>query len=108
MNQVRERILLDVAKSLREFPYAEHKDLISFCVCSECFEDWEEIENGNGADFNDVIAIVDKDWLFKYMSEDMNIENPRKYLQQEYTSDDSIDWFDMANIQGKLMMVAFN
>ena len=104
MNSVRERILLDILKSVREFPNADHKDLISFCVCSECFEDWEEIENGSGADFNEVIAIVDKEWLFDYM----DMENPRKYLQEEYTSDDSINWFDEANRQGKLMMIAFN
>lgn len=101
MNAVRERILIDITP-YKDF--AEHKDLIAFCVCSECFMDGEDENNGVEADFNEVIAIVEKDWLFDYM----DVENPLEYLQNEYTSDDSIDWFDEALRQNKVVMVGFN
>ena len=89
MNAVRERILIGIKPYLE---FSEHKDLISFCVCSECFEDWEEIEEGYGADFDELVVVVDKEWLFDYMKKD-RIENPLDYLKNEYTSDDSYEWF---------------
>jgi hypothetical protein len=49
MNAIRERILIDMTP-YKEF--SEHKDLISFCVCSECFIDYEDAECGE-------ITIVD-------------------------------------------------
>ena len=101
MNAIRERILIDMT------PYkgfSEHKDLISFCVCSECFIDYEDEENGIEPDFDEVVVIVEKDWLFHYM----HMENPLEYLKNEYTSDDSIDWFDEALRQNKVVMISFN
>ena len=101
MNPVRQRILSSVP------PYklfGEHKDLISFCVCSEYFSFGEDEENGIEADFDEVIVIVEKDWLFEFMQ----MENPLEYLQNTYTSEDSIGWFDEALIKGKVVMVAFN
>ena len=101
MNAVRKRVLL----SLTEYDsFPEHKDLIAFCVCSESFEDFEDEENGIYPDFDEVVAVVEKDWLFSYM----DMENPLEYLQSEYTSDDSIDWFDEAIRQNKLVMISFN
>lgn len=101
MNVVRERILFGI-KQYKEF--AEHKDLIAFCVCSECFMDYEDENNGIEADFNEVIVVVEKEWLFNYM----DMKNPLEYLQNEYTSDDSIDWFDEAVRRNKVVMVGFN
>ena len=101
MNAVRERILIDMTPYKE---YSEHKDLISFSICSEYFMDCEDESNGIEADFDEVIAIVEKDWLFDYM----NMENPLEYLQNEYTSDDSIDWFDEALKHNKVVMVGFN
>lgn len=101
MNAIRERILVDITPYKN---FAEHKDLISFCVSSESFMDWEDEDNGIEADFSEVIVIVEKDWLFDYM----DMENPLDYLQNEYTSDDSIDWFDEALRQNKVVMVGFN
>lgn len=100
MNAVRERVL----SSITDYEgYAEYKDLISFLVCSESFMDWEDEVNGIEADFSEVIVVVEKDWLFDYMG----IENPREYLQNEYTSDDSINWFDAAAYDNKVLMVSF-
>lgn len=101
MNTVRQRIILSIPEYL---DFWKHKDLISFCVCSEYFMDCEDDENGIEADFNEVIAIVEKDWLFEYM----DMEDPLEYLQNEYTSDDSIEWFDEAIRQNKIVLVGFN
>lgn len=101
MNAVKERILLSIPPYL---DFAEHKDLISFCICAEYFEDWEDELNGIEPDFSEVVAVVEKDWLFDYM----DMENPLYYLQNEYTSDDSIDWFDEAIRKNKIVMVSFN
>lgn len=101
MNAVRERILLGMTPYKE---YSKHKDLISFCICSEYFEDWEDEVNGIEPDFSEVVVIVEKDWLFNYM----DMKNPLEYLQNEYTSDDSIDWFDEALRHNKVVMVAFN
>lgn len=101
MNAVRERILINMTPYK---DYAEHKDLISFCVCSEYFMDWEDEDNGIEADFDEVIVIVEKNWLFNYMG----MENPLEYLRNEYTSEDSIDWFDETIRQNKVVMVGFN
>ena len=97
MNKVRERILHGITPYK---DYEKHKDLISFCICSEYFVDIDEEE----ADFDEVVAIVEKDWLFDYI----DMENPLEYLQNEYTSDDSINWFDEAIKCNKIVMVGFN
>lgn len=107
MNEIRQRILLDVNKSIANYPINEHRDLIAFCVCDGYFGDVEDDENGIEADFNEVIAIVDKDWLFNTMKKS-GIENPRDYLVNEYTSDDSSVWFDEASRTGMIAMIAFN
>ena len=108
MNPVRERVLLDASASLRNYPYNEHRDLISFCVGSEYFEDYEETNQGICADFNEVVAVVDKNWLFNEIRKYEDGIEPRKYLQEEYTTEDSGDWFDTAVNTNHLMMVSFN
>lgn len=107
MNEVRQRILIDVNKSITNYPINEHRDLIAICVCDGYFGDVDDDENKIEADFNEVIAIVDKDWLFANMKTE-GIEDPRDYLINEYTSDDSSAWFDEANRAGMIAMVSFN
>ena len=104
MNEVRERIL----KSIKPYKdFWKHNDLIAFCVCGEylsyCDDDGNEFE----ADFNELVVVAEKDWLFRLMQED-DIENPLEFLQSKYTSDDSIVWYDEAVEQGKIVMVDFN
>ena len=104
MNIVRKRILESVK------PYTDfwkHKDLIAFCVCGEYFVYGEDMDREIEADFNEVIAVVEKDWLFKFMKKH-EIENPLIYLQNEYTSDDSSVWFDEAVKKRKVVMIDFN
>lgn len=107
MNVVRERILIGIKPYLA---FAEHKDLISFCVPSDVFEDYEDIDENNGepcADFNELIVVVEKDWLFNQIRSE-GIDNPLNYLQTEYSSDDGYEWFVEAKSLGKVVVVAFN
>ena len=104
MNIVRKRILESIKPYIN---FSEHKDLIAFCVCDGylCYD--VETDTDSQADFNELVVIVEKDWLFNLMKEN-EIENPLDYLQNEYTSDDSIYWFDEAVAQSKVVMVDFN
>ena len=104
MNKVKERILASIEPYM---DFAKHKDLIAFCVCDGYFAYDVESDSEIETDFNELIAVVEKDWLFNLMKED-GIENPLDYLQNEYTSDDSFVWFDKAVEQGKVVMVDFN
>ena len=104
MNIVRERTLASIK------PYTDfwkHKDLIAFCVCGEYLTYDVETDGESEADFDEVVVVVEKDWLFDFMRK-YEIENPLDYLQNEYTSDDSMVWFDEAIEQGKVVMVDFN
>lgn len=84
--------------------FNKHKDLIAFSVCGESFSDYEsEIE----ADFNELVVITEKDWLFDIMKKD-GIKNPLKYLQEEYTSEDGFYWFNKAALAKKVVCVDFN
>ena len=104
MNTVREKILEDI-KPYMEF--AEHKDLIAFTIGEGYFSYDYETDTELESDFAEVIVVVEKDWLFEYMK-NSGVENPLDYLQNEYTWDDSIEWFENANIDGKVVAVDFN
>lgn len=54
-----------------------------------------------------MIVIVEKEWLFTQMKHE-GINNPLKYLQEEYVSDDSYNWFIKAKRQEKVVLVGFN
>jgi len=84
------------------YAFAEHKDLIAFCVPADAFR-----ENFGECDFNELVAVVEKDWLFKRMKE-KGIENPLSYLQNEYTGEDGYNWFFEANVINKVALVNFN
>ena len=104
MNIVRKRILESIKPYIN---FSEHKDLIAFCVCDGylCYD--VETDTDSQADFNELVVVVEKDWLFNLMKED-GITNPLDYLQNEYTSDDSIYWFNEAVDHNKVVMVDFN
>ena len=104
MNIVRQRVLEDMKPYLE---FAKHKDLIAITIGADYFsydcENDEELE----ADFSEVIAVVEKDWLFEQMKKD-DIKNPLDYLQNEYTWDDSFVWFDNAKTSGKVAVIEFD
>lgn len=104
MNVIREKVLEDMKPYMA---FAEHKDLVAFTVGADYFtydyETYTELE----ADFYELVVVVEKEWLFNHMRSD-DIKNPLDYLQNEYTSDDSIEWFEKAKIKGKIVVVEFN
>lgn len=111
MNKVRERILREV----NEFYYQDfslHKDLIAFSVCNGYFEWNPDAYTEEVADFNELLVVVEKDWLFQRIKmENENIltnEDARRFLQEEYTSDDSSIWYEEAILANKIVMVDFN
>lgn len=104
MNAVRERVLEDMKPYLE---FAKHKDLIAFSIGAEYYtydcENDVELEE----DFEEIIAVVEKDWLFAFML-DEGIKNPLDYLQNTYLWDDSFVWFENAKANGKVVVVDFN
>ena len=104
MNQVRERILSYINPYLE---FSEHKDLIAFTIGAEYFNYDYESDDCLETDFDEATVVVEKDWLFGYMTKD-GIENPLDFLQNEYTWDDSLIWFEEASEAGKVVAVDFN
>lgn len=106
MDIIKNRIQLEVDCN-RYSEYAKHRDLISFVVCSECFLTENDINFGIEPEFNEIIVIVEKDWLFDIMQKD-GISKPRKYLQEEYSSDNAYNWYRKALFERKVVMVDYN
>ena len=104
MNTVRQRVLEDMKPYL---DFAQHKDLIAITIGADYFSYDCETDTELEADFGEVIAVIEKDWLFTVMLKE-EIENPLDYLQNEYTWDDSFVWFENAKTNGKVAVVEFN
>ena len=104
MNVVREKVLEDMKPYL---DFAQHRDLIAITIGAEYFTYDCETDTELEADFGEVIAVVEKDWLLTVMLKE-EIENPLDYLQNEYTWDDSFVWFEKAKIDGKVAAIEFN
>lgn len=105
INCVRERILQETKKSTSVYPFNKHRRLVSFCVnvndvLANNDEDYD-------ADFNEIIAVVDEDWLFDLISETTDIK-PRDYLLNEYTSEESSVWLEKAIMEKHLAIIDFN
>ena len=110
MNKVRERILKEVTEAKYQ-DYEKHRDLISFCVCDGYFEYNADTNEDEESDFDEVIVVVEKDWLFDLIerTEDFRTNDEvLKFLQEEYTSDDSSTWYEEAILAHKVVMVDFN
>ena len=104
MNIVREKVMADMKPYM---DFAEHKDLVAFTVGAEYFTYDDELDRDLKADFDEIVAIVDKDWLFEHMRKG-GTEYPLDYLQNEYVWDDSYEWFINAKAYGKVVTVEFN
>lgn len=104
MNKVRKYILDGM------IPYAEfsqHKDLVAFTVGADYFTYDCETGMDIKADFSEIVVVVEKEWLFFNMTNE-GIENPLQYLQDEYTWDDSVEWFESAKLVGKIVAIQFD
>ena len=104
MNAVRSKVMEDMNPYM---DFAKHRDLIAFVIGEEYFS--YDIDNDVEleADFAEVIVAVEKAWLFELMKKS-GIDNPVEYLQNEYTWDDSIEWFESAKMNGKIAVLEFN
>lgn len=110
MNKVRERILKEVAEAKYQ-DYEKHRDLISFCVCDGYFEYNADTDEEEESDFDEVIVVVEKNWLFdliKHIKDFRMDYEVRSLLQEGYTSDDSGTWYEEARLAHKVVMVIFN
>lgn len=104
MNEVRQRILDDIKPYV---DFAEHKDLVAFTVGADYFSYDHETDAELETDFAEVLVAVEKDWLFEHMKNN-GVENPSDYLKNEYTGDDSHEWFIRASMFGKIALIEFN
>ena len=104
MNKVRERVLEGMKPYL---DFAQHNDLVAITIGAEYFAYDCETDTDLEADFCEVIAVIEKDWLFGVMLQE-EIEDPLDYLQNEYTWDDSWPWFESAKRNGKVAVIEFN
>lgn len=104
MNKVRERVLEGMKPYMA---FTEYKDLIAFVIGADYFTYDYETDTELDADFEEVVVAVEKDWLFELMNE-YGIINPLDYLQNEYTWDESIEWFNCAKLNGKIAVIEFN
>ena len=104
MNKVRSKVMNGIQPYL---DFAEHKDLIAFTVGAEYFTYDYETDEELVADFEELVAVVEKEWLFNHM-ETNDIKNPLYYLNHEYTWDDSYEWFINAKAHGKVVAIDFN
>lgn len=110
MNKVRERILKEVAEAKYQ-DYEKHRDLISFCVCDGYFGYNADTDKEEESDFDEVIVVVEKDWLFDLIKRQNDFKmdyEVRSFLQEEYTSDDSSTWYEEAILAHKVVMIDFN
>ena len=79
--------------------------LVAFKVSGDSFYcDFEE--NDEIVDFEELTVIVERQWLFNNMR-GYGIDDPLTYLQEEYTSDDSKQWFDEGVVNHKVVAISF-
>ena len=110
MNNVRKRILKEV-EDANYTDFWKHSDLIAFCVCEADFCYNPETDEEEESDFNEVLVVVEKKWLFnliKQTEEFKTDEDVRRFLQEDYTSDDSKVWFEEAVLAKKIVAIDFN
>lgn len=99
MNEIRKKVL-DMVTPYKEF--SDHKGVV-FCIDGKYFEN---PDNDTRADFSAVTVAIEKKWLYNYLQKDGS-SDMQKYLQEEYTSDDSYEWFLAACNAGKVAVVGF-
>lgn len=81
-----------------------------FCVCEGYVNYNSNTEEDEESDFDELIVIVEKDWLFDLIKRTESLETNEevlKFLQEEYTSDDSSMWYCDALREHKVVMVDF-
>lgn len=106
-NNVRERIL----KRAENAKCNIYDDTISFNVCEEYLSLNPNTQEEDENDFDEVIVTVEKEWLFNLIKSEEKITTDnevKRFLEEEYTSDDSSIWFEEAVLAKKIVSVDFN
>lgn len=102
----REWTQAEIRKVVRDNYYLEfsdHKDLKALCV--EPFTDEEEY---NVSDYNFFVFAVPSEWLKEVAKRMFNINDLNKWLQIEYTTDESQAIFEEALNERQVVMVDFD
>lgn len=110
MNKVRERIFKDV-ENAKYKNLSKHEDLISFNVCDGYLSYNPDTDEEEESDFDELTVVVVKNWLFDLIKKSENLKTDdevRRFLQEEYTSDDSSHWYADALLRKKIVAVDFN
>lgn len=110
MNKVRERIFKDV-ENAKYKNLSKHEDLISFNVCDGYLSYNPDTDEEEESDFDELTVVVVKNWLFDLIKKSENLKTDdevRRFLQEEYTGDDSSHWYADALLRKKIVAVDFN
>lgn len=92
----------NLVKNNSYLSFANHTDLKALCIClcaeneTECVPDYEELT-----------YIVPKKWLKRFVKKEFNVCNFEKWLQEEYTSEQSEVVFSKALSERQVVMVDF-
>ena len=108
-NNVRERILKRVENA--KCNMSQYDDTISFNVCEEYLNWNPDTQEEDESDFDEVVVTVEKKWLFNLIKSEEKIATDnevKRFLEEEYTSDDSSIWFEEAILAKKIVSVDFN
>ena len=83
--------------------------VFKYSVCSEYFSFDIDSEKDIEPDFEEATFTVPKEWLLDTImkSEQSSMEEAVSFLEEEYTSDDSIHWYEAAIKAKKIMDVSF-
>mgnify|MGYP004715368139 FL=1 len=108
MNKARERILKEVEEAKCK-NLDRHKESATFSVCDGYMSFNPDTNEEEESDFNEVIVTVEKDWLFDLIKRTKKLAGNeiQKFLQEEYTSDDSSTWYEEARLAEKIVAVDF-
>ena len=97
----------EIAAEVHKYPcynFYKHNELLALAVSSEMFCD-EDV------DFQELVFAVEKEWLVNYMNRprvQYDGESVKKWLQSEYTSEDSYLIFETALTENAIMMIDFD
>lgn len=103
---ISERIFRDTEESRNCYPALCPKKTITFSVCSGNLEHADDLE----ADFDILEVEVVKEWLYQLIRDTEEFQSDAdvdKFLFEEYTSDDSIFWYEKAIECNKLVNIRF-
>lgn len=102
---------LDVEVTDYEYYPSDSGMFLTHKAALEHLRDNDYHDTDEESDFSELSVVVEKEWLFHFVKAKFDFktdEEVRKYLQEEYTSDDSSEWYDEAIAANKVVMVNFN